>query len=101
MVNDRGSIKWTSLMLPEHVELLRGIHESNKKVTKPILDEQEIEHINQQLIHADEQGSTIEVSVYEDGIIQKYSGSVQINKMEKTIKLNRHTFSFENILSVE
>lgn len=32
MLRDRGSIKWVSMMLPEHVELLREYHESLQKL---------------------------------------------------------------------
>lgn len=28
MIQDRGSIKWTAMMLPEHVKLLREYNES-------------------------------------------------------------------------
>ena len=42
MVFDRGSIKWASLMLPEHVKALREWigDEKNPKARTPIFDEQ-------------------------------------------------------------
>ncbi len=36
MLRDRGSIKWVSMMLPKHVELLKEYHESLDKVKKPV-----------------------------------------------------------------
>jgi len=42
MVNqnkDRGNIKWTSLMLPEHVQMVKEIWKEEEKVQKPVLDE--------------------------------------------------------------
>ena len=41
-VNDRGTMKWTSLMLPEHVEALRTIWDDQDHKEMPELDEQQI-----------------------------------------------------------
>ncbi|WP_419893407.1 YolD-like family protein [Oceanobacillus kimchii] len=42
-VNDRGTIKWTAMMLPEHAELLNQLKEKKNRKQKPILDEQQLE----------------------------------------------------------
>lgn len=39
-IKDRGTKKWTSIMLPEHVKALRELNAELNKVEKPILDEQ-------------------------------------------------------------
>lgn len=39
-IKDRGTIKWTAMMLPEHVELLKQLEHEQQKVKKPELDEQ-------------------------------------------------------------
>lgn len=53
MMKDRGSIKWVSLMLPEHVKMLRKWHEEiNNDWTKPILNEDQLEEMNRQLENA-------------------------------------------------
>ncbi|GGF15217.1 hypothetical protein GCM10010954_12290 [Halobacillus andaensis] len=36
--SDRGKIKWTSLMLPEHVEMVKETYKEQNKVEKPLLD---------------------------------------------------------------
>ncbi|WP_082232041.1 YolD-like family protein [Halobacillus massiliensis] len=41
--NDRGTIKWTSLMLPEHVEMIQEIWRELDRVEKPVIDEQQME----------------------------------------------------------
>ncbi|GIP64468.1 hypothetical protein J32TS6_30230 [Virgibacillus pantothenticus] len=41
MVNDRVTIKWTSIMLPEHVEMLEEVWKEQEYKEKPILDEQQ------------------------------------------------------------
>ncbi|GGF28051.1 hypothetical protein GCM10010954_28930 [Halobacillus andaensis] len=38
--NDRGTIKWTSLMLPEHVEMVQEIFKEQEREEKLQLDEQ-------------------------------------------------------------
>ncbi|WP_196493695.1 YolD-like family protein [Ornithinibacillus caprae] len=100
MVNDRGSIKWTSLMLPEHVQILKNLDQEDKKIQKPILDEQEFEIINQRLIEAATQGNHIELSVYENGVINRYTGLVRINKERQQICIADSIFNFNNIISV-
>lgn len=47
-VNDRGTMKWTSLMLPEQVKMLQQLRKEQEYKTKPILDEQQI---NENLFH--------------------------------------------------
>ncbi|MGP4061525.1 YolD-like family protein [Halobacillus sp. H74] len=42
---DRGTIKWTSLMLPEHVEMIKKVWKEDERIEKPILDEQQLEEI--------------------------------------------------------
>ncbi|MFJ6411771.1 hypothetical protein CHI12_05110 [Terribacillus saccharophilus] len=49
MVNDRGKIKWTSLMLPEHVEMLQQMGREIGKATPPIMDEQQLEELEQKV----------------------------------------------------
>ncbi|SDD50655.1 YolD-like protein [Terribacillus halophilus] len=49
MVNDRGKIKWTSLMLPEHVEMLQHMGREIGKAKPPIMDEQQLEELEQKV----------------------------------------------------
>ncbi|WP_069201754.1 YolD-like family protein [Bacillus niameyensis] len=52
MIRDRGVIKWNSLMLPEHVAMLREwASEDQQEVRKP-LDEQKLELLNEIVIEA-------------------------------------------------
>jgi hypothetical protein len=46
-MKDRGSKKWVSLYLPEHKKMLLDLHEEQKWVTQPVLDEQRIEELSQ------------------------------------------------------
>ncbi|WP_156289185.1 YolD-like family protein [Oceanobacillus salinisoli] len=76
MQRDRGSIKWTSLMLPEHVELLKEWWQEDKKVDMPILDSQQMEEINNQLIHAYKLCTAVTISIYQQSTVADYTGKV-------------------------
>ncbi|XJZ26123.1 YolD-like family protein [Bacillota bacterium Lsc_1132] len=47
MIRDRGKIKWTAMMLPEHVKLLRDWVKEDTYEQKKELDEQQLERINE------------------------------------------------------
>ncbi|MEI3606108.1 YolD-like family protein [Pseudogracilibacillus sp. SE30717A] len=64
-VHDRGTMKWVSLMLPEHVEMLKEVFIEYKE--KPILDEQKMTEIDQLLKHALKHQVTIEMTYFHDG----------------------------------
>src|SRR5699024_7075787 len=64
-VHDRGSIKWTSLMLPEHIEQLREIFTEYKE--KPILDEQKQIEIDQQLKYGLTHQLILKITYYNQG----------------------------------
>lgn len=36
---DRGTEKWTAMMLPEHIKMLRDLDLDYYKTNKPVLDE--------------------------------------------------------------
>ena len=46
---DRGTIKWTAMMLPEHVKLLREWHAEDDYIPKPQHDEYEFEELALQI----------------------------------------------------
>lgn len=49
---DRGSIKWTSLMLPEHVDMLRNLWKEDERVERGWMEEQQAASIDFVLKHA-------------------------------------------------
>ena len=46
MPRDRGTIKWTSMMLPEHLTQLKQDLIDVSKIEKPSLDDQQIEEMD-------------------------------------------------------
>ncbi|MED3624935.1 YolD-like family protein [Neobacillus thermocopriae] len=52
MIRDRGRIKWTSMMLPEHVKLLRDWVKEDQYEQPKEVDEQQFERMNETLLEA-------------------------------------------------
>lgn len=61
---DRGTIKWTSLMLPQHVEMIKEVWKEDERIEKPILDEQQMEEIGFALQRALKDELTLEIQHY-------------------------------------
>jgi YolD-like protein len=98
-IRDRGNKKWTSLMLPEHVEQLRDFFDVEYyKVEKPVLDEQQLEEMNDKINEAMEYTLQVCFRVYKNGQCVEVIGYIHyvdpinqtiyvINKTETRIKL--------------
>jgi hypothetical protein len=77
MIKDRGIIKWTAMMLPEHVQSLKNLLVDEEKIQKPILDEQEIEEIETIILGAMECNQPLIFQIYDNGFITYLSGTTQ------------------------
>jgi len=76
MIRDRGSIKWTAMMLPEHVKLLREWAEEDSYEQKPELDEQQMEEMNHLLCHALEVNQELVITYYNQKRHQLMIGTI-------------------------
>lgn len=65
MIRDRGRIKWTSMMLPEHVKMLRDWAHEDTYEERRDLDEQQLEEMNMAIGEAMETGSSVTITYYE------------------------------------
>ncbi|GGB58302.1 YolD-like family protein [Virgibacillus dakarensis] len=101
MAHDRGSIKWTSLMIPEHVELLKRTWEELERKQKPMIDEQRQEEINVKLQMALKDALTVEIQYFENHDYHKVKGKIgNIDLQNKHIKIVDHCLPLENIIDV-
>lgn len=75
-INDRGIKKWTSIMLPEHVEALKAAFDELEQQEKPILDEQQKAEIDKLLQLAVQEDLTIEIEYFKDHEYHKVSGKL-------------------------
>lgn len=99
MNKDRGVIKWTAMMLPEHVKLLREWQEEDVLVTQPQLDEAQLEQINANLQRAYIEHCPIQLKVWKQTGLYTVAGSIQkINVHEQYVKLiNSEKIQFHHI----
>lgn len=63
-VNERGTKKWTSLMLPEHVKMLKDMWQEDDLKEKPIIDEQLQVEFGVKLRLASKDDLTVEITYY-------------------------------------
>lgn len=102
MIRDRGNIKWTAMMLPEHVKLLREWQEQDKYVKKPELDEWALQELSEQLQLAYNQKREIELKVWEEQQIYKTTGVIaRLNPAKATLYLeDGRTILFQSIFGI-
>lgn len=70
-MEDRGTKKWTSIMLPEHQRALQEMWEQQEWKEKPILDEQQMVDINLKLQLALHNDLTVEIEYFKDHVYHK------------------------------
>ena len=75
MLRDRGSIKWVSMMLPEHVDSLREYHESFQKI-KIHPDEQKYEEFNEIICEAMAENRFLQFAYYRQGEVKTLAGRI-------------------------
>jgi hypothetical protein len=107
MIRDRGRIKWTAMMLPEHVKQLRDwAHEDTYEQQKE-LDEQKIEEMNVLLASAMEEQKSLMITHYRNRRYELVMGQIHYWE-EFTRKLHIidhfqevHRISIEDIADVQ
>lgn len=87
-VNDRGTIKWASLMLPEHVQLLNEMWKEDEYQVKPTLDEQKITEIDGRLQCAIHNDLTVVVKFFKNHSCWTAKGKIlKIDSLNKILQL--------------
>lgn len=66
MIRDRGRIKWTAMMLPEHVKLLRDWVKEDQYEQKKNIDEQQLEWMNEVVTKAMEFDQFVTITLYQN-----------------------------------
>ncbi|TWK70099.1 hypothetical protein CHCC20342_3348 [Bacillus licheniformis] len=115
-LKDRGTIKWTAMMLPEHVGLLRELESSQDKVKRPVLDMSQIEDMQMVISEAMELNNPVQFSVFkplpmlngpETGEIVQIEGHIHyINQLRELFhvvdsKGDTSLIKFEDVVGVE
>lgn len=102
---DRGTKKWTAIMLPEHVKELRNWEEDDGKVERPELDEFELTLLAEEIERAHKSKSTIKLTYWKDGYLKDdYGEVIEINTKSKSIVVDDPfstiRYKFDEIISV-
>jgi|SRR5690625_4853466 len=99
MVNDRGTKKWTSLMLPEHIEILKKIFAEQAHQIKPILEEQQIKENEAILKHAIHDQLMIKIKYFQSHDFQIIQGKVT-NIIDSHLWIDHLKIHLQDIIEV-
>jgi len=87
-MRDRGSIKWTAMMLPEHTTQLREDKANYNKVERPQLDDSDMDYIHDEINRAITSKSEVIIKLWIDGEFIYYSGTInEVNLIKRFLKL--------------
>lgn len=105
-VQDRGALKWTSLMLPEHIRMLREWKEEDNRVPKPELDEFDFQALQENIELALVRRCQAEIQIWKDHQYHYYVGTItEMDLHTRTIvcddSLNTKRISVDMITSVQ
>lgn len=98
-IKDRGQIKWTAMMLTEHVQLLRDLKKEDRYNTKPILDDFDLEAIYEEIRLAYMRQCEVELHLWNDEATTLIGLITAINLQKKTLSLKQE--GQENLISFE
>ncbi|MFE8698000.1 YolD-like family protein [Cytobacillus sp. FJAT-53684] len=107
MIKDRGTIKWTAMMLPEHVQELKKAALDEERIKQPELDEQAIEEFELIICGAMESDETLVIDIFDNGFTNKLTGTVHfINHLKSQLILKDklgyfHHVPFENLINIQ
>lgn len=103
---DRGKIKWTAMMLPEHISLLREWQAEDDYVKRPELTEWDLENIQDELERGLKMKCQTLIEIWYDGKITKYQGTIEnidlhTRRIELQDPFDVERIKFEDIVGVQ
>src|SRR5690625_1089400 len=100
-VNDRGTMKWTSIMLPEHIDALNKMWAEQEYKEMPVLDEQQIAENNILLQEALENDLQIRIKHFADHDYKYIEGYLlHIDILNKRLFIEYEEIKIEHIIEV-
>ncbi|MBY7142609.1 YolD-like family protein [Virgibacillus sp. NKC19-3] len=100
-MDDRGSKKWSAMMLPEHIKMLKEVQREYYLEEKPALDEQQLEEINFKLTLAQKDHLLVDVKYYISGEFKHIKGHVDtIDYTNRYIRIDNNKLEPTNIIEV-
>lgn len=102
MLRDRGNIKWTAMMLPEHVQQLKKWQQETKQIAKPAFDEWTLQALEEELLQAYYCKKEVVLEVWHQQTSMEYRGMITIlNHEEKKVRLYNTKQNIERWVGVE
>lgn len=105
-VIDRGMKKWTAMMLPEHVDMLREWQAEDTYTPRPILSEWQLEELQQTVVEAYVTQKNVMITVWIDGQEKQYQGIIKkLNPIKQQLHIQSSsimdTIYVEQIIRVD
>ncbi|MDV6377173.1 YolD-like family protein [Sporosarcina sp. GW1-11] len=94
---DRGSIKWTSLMLPEHLERLREWQQADDYIERPVLTDWELQAMQETLDVASRRRCEVYLKTWHDGEVRYHQGVIEALNLQSAVIILRDPFGTEKI----
>lgn len=73
---DRGRTKWTAMMLPEHLQLLREWQEEDNKTLEPNIDEMDLQLIVEEIERAYTTRQEVRIKTWKYGYEKQHQGAI-------------------------
>ncbi|QIW79951.1 YolD-like family protein [Bacillus tequilensis] len=83
MLRDRGTIKWTSMMLPEHLTQLKQDLVDVSKIEKPSLNDQQIEEMDLLVSETLEFNKELRFKLFNNGFVENVTARVHYINFEQ------------------
>jgi hypothetical protein len=101
MINDRGTKKWTSIMMPEQIDMLQKLFAEQNHKEKPILDAQQLAENATMLQEAIENNLTVEITYFKDHDFHNVNGKVLfIQTQNRYLQLDDLRINLDDIIEV-
>ncbi|KAA0965810.1 YolD-like family protein [Sporosarcina sp. ANT_H38] len=78
MIRDRGNIKWTAMMLPEHITELKSWKDEDDYIERPLFDEWELESIQMEIELAFKRQCDAKITIWKKGKTIMYTGKISV-----------------------
>ena len=93
-VQDRGKLKWTALMLPEHVRMLRDWMDEDNRIQRPELNEFDLQTLQENIEIALMRKCEVEIQVWKEFKLYYCTGKIV------ELDLRNRTIMYDDSLSI-
>lgn len=107
MLRDRGSIKWTAMMLPEHVQSIKEILAEAENIKMPILEEDKIQEMELLLLEGIEYNRLLHYDIFNNGTIDRLTGkTIFIDHLKRELRIqdknnHMHSIPFHSLVNIQ